>query len=156
MTNKFFSIFEVEGMVVEHIMNMYELVVTSALTLSFTSSRSLFKLFSSKLKITNPLLKYYSNILLGHLSMTTDSLLFKIPWQDNKLNNRCGITNPNTLSYSPPRCLWLPETPRCESLNFDFSEHNIQYKHNCFIIVYITQLNTLKIFFTFFSYSQKI
>ena len=66
-------------MVVEHIMTLSELTVTSEPTLSFTSDGSLFKLFSSQSKIMNILLKYYSNILLGHLSMTTESLLFKKP-----------------------------------------------------------------------------
>ena len=48
--NNFFSVFEVEGMVVEHIMNLSELTVTSAPTLSFTLDRSLFLIFFIKIK----------------------------------------------------------------------------------------------------------
>ena len=58
----FFSLFKVEGMVVEHIMTLSELSVTSAPTLSFISDGSLSKLFLSQSKIIIPLLKYYYGV----------------------------------------------------------------------------------------------
>ena len=64
----------------------------------FTWYGSIFKLFSSQSKILNPLLKQYSKILWGNLSITTYSLFFNNPWQDKKFNNISGILNPNTLS----------------------------------------------------------
>ena len=52
---------------------------------------------SSHVNWMNPLLKYYSDILLGHLSITIDSLLFKNPCHDNIFNNISGIPIPNKI-----------------------------------------------------------
>ena len=101
LLKKNFSVFEVEGVVVEHIMTLSEFKVTSVPTLSFHLDGSIFY-FLSQLKIMNSLLKYYSNILLVNLSMITDSLFFKKTGQDNKFNNRSVIADPNTLSYFFP------------------------------------------------------
>ena len=87
-----------EGIVVEHIIILSELSVTYASILSFISDGSFSKLILLQSKLMNPFEKYYSNILLGHFSITTESLPLKNPRQDIKLINRSGIPIPNMLS----------------------------------------------------------
>ena len=63
--------FDVERIVLIHVMTLYELYVASELVLCFTSCGSFAKLLSLHYKEVNPFENYYSNILLGNFIMTT-------------------------------------------------------------------------------------
>ena len=74
-----YSVFYVEAIVLIHVMTMSGLSVSSALIMSFTSDVNFSKFLLLKSKRMNPFEKYYPNILLEHLSMTTQSLFSKKP-----------------------------------------------------------------------------
>ena len=74
---KFLSVFDVEVIVLIHVMNLFELSVSSALFLCFISFGSFAKLLTLHSKIVNPFEKCYSDILLGRFNMTTEFMFFK-------------------------------------------------------------------------------
>ena len=113
-----------------HIMTLYEMSVSSAWIISFTSFGSFAKLLSFHSKIVNHFEKYYSNILLGNFNMATEFMFFKNPWQYIKFINKYGITIPNILSKLLSPCLEpLPE-PTGISLHFLIENLDNQYRHN--------------------------
>ena len=86
-------------------MTLSELSDSSSWILCFNSFRSFSKLLTLHSKIANPFEKYYSNILLGHFNMTTESMFFNKAQHDNKFINKYGIPIPNILFKTNPPCL---------------------------------------------------
>ena len=77
--NQVLKCFDVEVIVLIHVMTLSKLSVSYALVLCFTSFEKNSKLLSFHSKIVNPFEKYYSNTLLRNFNMTTVFMFFKNP-----------------------------------------------------------------------------